>query len=378
MAILEKQYPAIPEPTADPAAMLATLKAIKQTLDIMTGNSARKGSALDDRFRDLVSRNGNLTARFTDYVEVSTKDNRAFAQRIQTLEVESGANTSKIENLETVVLDPEYGLARQVSTLTTDFGDSEARFQQFSETYADDQRAVAQRIDTVEASASGGTAGGKIIFKAEAAPDGWMSQYSLKLTAGDVFTGFDVLARQAADGSTESAIRFTASQFLLFDPMRGSVPVFNYSMGVFRFNVPVLIQDKEIQKGAVTNSAYKREPEQVGSVDVGLFIREGSTVDIYAEFDGQPNQPFPQGGARMILNRIKANADGTTTGVQLANKLVCFSIFRLNSTNTFYYMYTGFSYQDVDIEESGQYSYQLQIDTTPLGPLAIKITELNR
>ncbi|MDG2571136.1 hypothetical protein P7L87_26640, partial [Vibrio parahaemolyticus] len=106
--------------------------------------------------------------------------------------------------------------------------------------------ALALRIDTVEAYAGDATAQGQIYFAAKAAPAGAIAAYGLYLTAGNAYAGMDVLADSGGGGS----IAFTANDFKLTDSGTAQ-NVFNYTGGIFTFNVPVRIGTVDILEGAV-------------------------------------------------------------------------------------------------------------------------------
>lgn len=106
--------------------------------------------------------------------------------------------------------------------------------------------ALVQKVDTVEAQIGNATANGQIKFAAKAAPTGATAAYGIYLTANNTFTGFEMLAM--SNGT--SAISFTASQFMLRDGGTAR-PIFNYSSGLFTFNVPIRVGTNDIGLQAV-------------------------------------------------------------------------------------------------------------------------------
>lgn len=106
--------------------------------------------------------------------------------------------------------------------------------------------ALALRIDSVEAYAGDATANGQIYFAAKAAPGGAIAAYGLYLTAGNAFAGMEILA----DSGGGASIAFTANDFKLTDSGTAQ-NVFNYTGGIFTFNVPVRIGTVDILAGAV-------------------------------------------------------------------------------------------------------------------------------
>ncbi|WP_262268619.1 hypothetical protein [Microvirga yunnanensis] len=107
--------------------------------------------------------------------------------------------------------------------------------------------ALAEQITTVEASVGNFTAGGQVYFGARATPAGAEAAYGIYLTAGNAFTGFEMIAK--SDGT--SAIGLSANQLYFTDSGTGT-NVFSYTGGVFRFNVPVEVRTGELAPNAAT------------------------------------------------------------------------------------------------------------------------------
>jgi hypothetical protein len=117
--------------------------------------------------------------------------------------------------------------------------------------------AVATKITGVEAKYNSATANGQIGFAAKAGPAGSIAAYGLYLTAGNVFTGLEAVA--ASDGTSYIALKagsveIEASEFKLTDAGTAQ-NVFNYTGGVFTFNVPVQIGTTDILAGAINAPA---------------------------------------------------------------------------------------------------------------------------
>ncbi|WP_262298389.1 hypothetical protein [Microvirga sesbaniae] len=113
--------------------------------------------------------------------------------------------------------------------------------------------ALAEQITTVQASVGTFTAGGQVYFGARATPSGAEAAYGIYLTAGNAFTGFEMIAK--SDGT--SAIGLSANQLYFTDSGTGT-NVFSYGFdtdlgqNIFTFNVPVRIGTEEIFPNSVT------------------------------------------------------------------------------------------------------------------------------
>lgn len=278
MAVLEKKYPAIPEPTQDVAALLKTVAALKQAVMILTGQANPNTKGIDEQYTDLRSTTGNVNARFTQYVEVSSAQNRALVQRTTTLESEVDQNTAKITEVE--------------------------------RTTSDAISAVATRVTTLEANTEDGFASGSLKFEASASPGEFVAAYDLVLTANGAKSGFSVFAKNIG-GTLTSGIVFTASQFTLFDPMRGVAPVFNYQDNLFKFNVPVQIRDIDLKVGAA-NVAFHNQSTG-GAVIVGgigtqntptPFPNEQCVIYVNVENPDYPVQVSLLGFVNMTANTL--------------------------------------------------------------------------
>jgi hypothetical protein len=145
--------------------------------------------------------------------------------------------------------------------------------------------ALAEQITTVSATANSAngkanqaTASGQIYFAAKAAPGGAVAAYGLYLSAGNAFAGMEILA----DSGGGASIAFSATDFKLTDSGTAQ-NVFNYTGGVFTFNVPVQVQTIDIAQEAVTKprTVAITSASTVGNTSGGWvnIITHGVTAD---------------------------------------------------------------------------------------------------
>ena len=111
--------------------------------------------------------------------------------------------------------------------------------------------ALAEQITEVAASVDDATANGEIYFAAMAGPTGSIAAYGIFLKAGNAFTGMQLIAESGGGAS----IGFAATDFRLVDSGTAQ-PVFNYTGGVFTFNVPVRVGTIDIANQAVNAPVY--------------------------------------------------------------------------------------------------------------------------
>lgn len=125
---------------------------------------------------------------------------------------------------------------------------------------------------------NGISANGQVQFKVIATPIGAIAAYGIFLQAGSSFTGMSLIAN--SDGT--SSISFAASSFKLNDSGTAT-NVFNYSGGVFTFNVPVVINNGELQNNSVTRAWTNSGGV---STSVPMTFRGTGFIEVYAQFMG--------------------------------------------------------------------------------------------
>jgi len=311
MADKKFTFPTIPEPTADPASLLQTAQATRQVVQTLTGQ-----------------RNTNTPSVVDQLAEANTKLNR------------------------------------------------------IQEQFTVDGQSTARIIDEVQAKANGITAGGKLKFIATAGPDGYYASYKLVLTAGNAMSGFEVLAKRNPDGSSTSVINFTAEKFQLFDPTlnngqaKGPTQVFSYFQGVFRFNVPVEVLGDQLEVAGVTNSVLVTDDrDNPLQLEAQITTRKFAQMDIYAQFDGQPDKGYPIAAGGKLLSLERTNPDGTIT--VLRNTRVQFYVDRAAATPQLYFSHTHIMYRDTPTPGVNVYRLKM-INGETQGPLILNVVERHR
>ncbi|MDE4913464.1 hypothetical protein PQI07_22550 [Methylobacterium sp. 092160098-2] len=311
MADKKFTFPTIPEPTADPAALLQTLQAMRQVVQTLTGQ-----------------RNTNTPSVVDQLAEANTKLNR------------------------------------------------------IQEQFTVDGQSTARIIDEVQAKANGITAGGKLKFIATAGPEGYYASYKLVLTAGNATSGFEVLAKRNPDGSSTSVINFTAEKFQLYDPTlnngqaKGPTQVFSYFQGVFRFNVPVEVLGDQLEVAGVTNSVLvTNDQANAQQLEAQITTRKFAQMDIYAQFDGQPDKGYPVSAGTKLLSLERTNPDGSVT--LLRNTRVQFFTVRTSDDAQIYFSLTHIMYRDTPTPGLNTYRVKM-INGEAQGPLILNVIERHR
>lgn len=135
-------------------------------------------------------------------------------------------------------------LTTKVTTLTAEVDGNTAAITTEASIRATQDGILASNITTVSATANSAlglgnaaTASGQVYMAAKAGPGGSAAAYGIYLTAGNYYTGFELLATSGGG----SAVGITASQFVFTDSGTAQT-VFAYSAGVWYFNIPVVIQ----------------------------------------------------------------------------------------------------------------------------------------
>lgn len=414
MAQQQRQYAAIPEPTTDVAALLKTVAALKQNVEVLCG-MRKAGAGIADQLTDLRSSTGRINARFTAYVQVSTGNNIALARRTTTLEADMYGQTGRITLLEEARVTAEDALAQRASTLETDMYGATGRVSVIEKSFSDANGALAERaaeleadmyqnsgrvssverasvgrdnalgeqIGEVSASVGAGFANGRIAFRASAGPAGYTASYDLTLTAeatggSEALAGMSVLAKALPNGGSEGSIAFTANTFMLFDPQFGPIPVFRYANGLFTFNVPVEVRTGDIARRAITIPYFNRNGAGNGGGTATILITITDTdtlVDITADFDGQPLTSFPFQAADQKITLARVRTDGAHYAT-VQQKNIPFFISGNNENRAVSFLYVGMSAQDMP-PEPGDYYYQVTT-SHGYGPMTLKILAAKR
>lgn len=346
---LPTQYPAIPDPTQDPAAMLLTLQRLKESVELLTGQRTQRLSGMNQAVFELRSQNGDLAAMIRQVDEVSTSNNEALAQRTLTLEADYADASARITTVDTARVNGDYALAQRASTLEAQMGQTSAWLSQVDQARVDGDNALASRTLSLEAkfgpggivsqtyatlvqfqiaqastdqalsqtstqalaTANGATASGQVGLVANAGLGGTYASYSWVLNAYGQSVG--MYANVGGDGVAN--IAFNSYQFRLYDPGRGPVPVFEYIGGGFTFNGNVtingnLIVNGSVGSGQIADGAISQIAASSGWMSTGAgFYSVGAKLLITVVFNGAPMQRFsmytPVGGINVYLDGMQ-------------------------------------------------------------------------
>jgi hypothetical protein len=279
-------YPSIPDPNLDPGAMLNTLTRLKETVELITGQSKDHRFSFPNQVRIVERRSATSSARFTESLQIQANSIEAVVIRTTTLEADMGQAQADIVNEQTVRATADTALATSITTVQANVDTVDARVttEQTARATADTALATsitnvqtnidnvaadvntettariagdtanATAITNVEVKANGATASGQVYLKSETAPGGYTSRYGWYLNVtGLPSIGMDALLTTGGTGE----IAFTASKFKLVDPSYlGGAPheVFTYNGTTFNFGVPVTVLNEEIGANAVSNT----------------------------------------------------------------------------------------------------------------------------
>lgn len=186
----------------------------------------------------------NWESSLQAWMKKNTTDLRT---KITTVRDESQNGLAEVNNRVDAVVDEQGALAQEITDLTAEFGDFSAN--------------------------------GSIQFKAMAGPTGAIAAYGIFLTAGDVYTGMQLVAYSGG----LSAVVFDANYFQLNNSGTGQ-NVFSFDGSIFTFNVPVRVRTGDILDGAVSSTvAATGNPS--ASVTVN-DVTAGARVRIMAIYEG--------------------------------------------------------------------------------------------
>ena len=135
---------------------------------------------------------------------------------------------------------------QRIDTVSAAVGDVSAAVTTEANARIAADEALAEQITEVSASVDDATANGQIYFGAMAGPAGSLAAYGVFLPAGNTYAGMQIIAESGGGAS----IGFAANDFRLVDSGTAQ-NVFNYSSGVFTFNVPVRVGTVDIANQAV-------------------------------------------------------------------------------------------------------------------------------
>ncbi|MBF9234686.1 hypothetical protein [Microvirga alba] len=221
--------------------------------------------------------------------------------------------------------------------------------------------ALAEQITTVSASVGKATASGQIYFGAMAGPAGSVAAYGVFLTAGDTYAGMQIIAESGGGAS----IGFAANDFRLTDSGTAQ-NVFNYTAGVFTFNVPVRVGTLDIATQAVTAPSVVSSGSvtALNSTAGGWFtlISASATgISGYAAIISADCQYRLASGTGTITGRYRLLKNGSTV---------------LRSGNLF--LFADFSpifINKLDADMAGSNTYELQVTIATTGTVTFEFTD---
>lgn len=346
----EISYPSIPDPNIDPNAMLNTLARLKETVELMTGQTKDQRFSFPNQMRTVERRSATSSARFTEELQIQANSLEAVA--VRTTDLESGLNDAfAAVNTEQAARISQDGI-------------------------------LASDITNVTVKANGATATGQVYLKSEIAPGGYSAQYGWYLTA----TGLPEIGMKAllsTDGT--ASIAFTASRFKLTDPAHLSgtpIEVFNYNGATFNFGVPVTVLNQEIGANAVSNTVAASGNVASGTtlVTPSLTVRAGARVLVEVKLSDTSGSIYlASSSASFIARSFDVSADATIIGQLISMDTVVTSQFLGGSSYTFYKAYTPSSILFVVTGLSaGAHTFNVGNPYAPTLGMSITATELSK
>lgn len=247
-------------------------------------------------------------------------------------------------------------LQTKITTVRNETADGFAEVTNEMNAIVNEQGAMAEDITNLKADFNGLSANGSVEFRVMSTPAGAAAAYGIYLTAGSSFTGLQMIAYSGGG----SAIAFNANQFMLNDSGTAQ-NVFNYSSGVFTFNVPVRIRTGDIIDGAVsTTVANSGNPTAEVTV---TDVTDGARVRVMGIYEGDT---VPKGGvSTLYVVRIWHNGSVVKT-VPMSTAAV-----GSGSSSVVSYLNTTVAY--VATLPAGTHSFS--VDCTPSAGFDIGITK---
>jgi hypothetical protein len=416
---LPTQYPAIPEPTLDPAAMLRTLQLMKEAVELLCGTRSKNYASLGQGVFEMRARAENLAATLRQVDEVSTANGEALAQRTLTLEASFSSMTgqlsdtnARLTDVSTARANGDSALAQRATTLEAALSDTsrqlnarlgqvdqaradgdgalaartlnlEAQFGEYglvsrlnayvtqsTQAQADKNNALAQAITNVQASADGISASGAVELTANAGVGGTQASYSWNLKAHGKASGMYA----TIDGNGVGNIMFVADQFRFFDPNRGPVPVLAYVAGKFTFTSDVRIAGNlvvdgsintdQIGNGAVSQLGAGSSSGQTMSFGMRTF---GGRLIFLVTFNGAP-------GIRGPLVASIGSVDVQIDGILIASMIPSFDAYQ----SGYSLMPTSYQFPRFDIGPGDHTFTATANNPWGIGGISLIVMELRR
>jgi hypothetical protein len=230
---VSSRWPAIPAPEPSLAALQTTVSALKEAVELLTG---QRGPVLeysvDQMVLDLQSKSENAFGRVFEVNEVQTSATKALASRTTILEGEvfgtlSTTLNGKLTDVRHVVLDAGTGLVDLVANVTGEVSAARqgkptltANFQDLRFLTLDltNGTSLASQINSVSTTVGGHTSSISTLLSSV---NGIEAQYKVVLTLDGVTGGYKVVGVQKTDGTGRYTV--TSSSLGRSTPLRSRV-----------------------------------------------------------------------------------------------------------------------------------------------------------
>jgi hypothetical protein len=263
-------YPSIPDPNIDPGAMLNTLTRLKETVELMTGQTKDQRFSFPNQTRIIERRSATAQARFTEQLQIQATTLGGVVILTEQLEIDM-YDSSGVVNVERQArIDEDGVLAGSITTVST-------------------------TASTALGLGNNATASGAVYLVARSPPGGASASYGWHIAAGDKFVGMEAIVDSVTG---DAGIAFTAENFRLTDSGTAE-SVFEWDSGdnVFRFFVPVEMLTEDLAQNAVTNASSDVQTVSGGAnFDIPITTLAGSPLVIIMSFsDPSPGTTVQSG-----------------------------------------------------------------------------------
>lgn len=146
-----KNYPSISDPTQDVASLQATVRQLKEAVELLTGQRGGAQYSVVEGLAEVRKVSGQAVARFSTYVQVTAVQNKAEVTRTEMLEAAVGGTKAAVTDYaQAVATDANYTLAKRVQDLSVAFGNNYASVRDYAvAVLGGTQTALASRVTTL-------------------------------------------------------------------------------------------------------------------------------------------------------------------------------------------------------------------------------------
>ena len=356
---MSSPFPSIPEPSGDTAALLATIRAMKQTIELLTGQSGNPEDLLNGfsstrHTKSTATPLSLLRTSVSEAVQVASSDTSLLAERTSSLEVSvsdaaSGATSlaARIHDVDQARIDGDSAIATRTGVVETEVSQARdtapnlaSRVTSIDTASRTRDTTLATSITTVSALANSATANGQVKLSAVAAPSGYSAAFEVKLVASGYSAGMQILA----GGAYGSAVLFNANNFFIYDGSTAD-PVFSITGG------NVHLRQEKILEGDVTTGASTDISGNSGSIV--LDVKNGSRVVIRATY--QNSQAIVNSNANFINLYVNGNLlkSGMIGNMTVPGSAGSYTIANLPTPFTAHYIATADGPITVSMSQSG-------------------------